>query len=109
MLINGGNQLKISAMKNVKTCKKLNRTLTKWVIDLHGKGYINDFSQINNQRLRCVQNCEDFSIEDLNINVIDEAFDQLTQTYKYIHTIETMDGDRGLLVVEALCTPQLVN
>lgn len=96
-------------MKNVKACKKLNRTLTKWVIDLHGKGYINDFLQLNNQRLRCLQNSEDFPISDLNINVIDQGFDQLTRTYKYIHTIETMDGDKGLLVNEALCIPQLVN
>ncbi|WP_162996334.1 hypothetical protein [Mucilaginibacter celer] len=96
-------------MKSLKTFKKMNRTLTKWVIDLHGKGYTDDFLQVNNQRLRCIQNSEDFPITDLNIKVIDQGFDQLTQTYKYIHTIETMDGGKGLLVVEDVCPSLLAN
>ncbi|PWK77154.1 hypothetical protein LX99_02964 [Mucilaginibacter oryzae] len=96
-------------MKSLKTCKKMNRTLTKWVIDLHGKGYTDDFLQLNSQRLRCLQNSEDFPITDLDIKVIHQGFDQLTKTYKYIHTIETMDGAKGLLVVEDVCPNYLPN
>ncbi|WP_146203132.1 hypothetical protein [Mucilaginibacter oryzae] len=87
----------------------MNRTLTKWVIDLHGKGYTDDFLQLNSQRLRCLQNSEDFPITDLDIKVIHQGFDQLTKTYKYIHTIETMDGAKGLLVVEDVCPNYLPN
>jgi hypothetical protein len=90
-------------MKAVKT-KKLNPTITSRVIDLHGKGYTDDFLPANDHTILCVQNSENFAVTDLYIKVIDQGFDQLTKSYKYIHTIETLNGDKGLLIADFICT-----
>jgi hypothetical protein len=90
-------------MKAIKG-KKLNHTITARVIDLHGKGYTDDFLPAKDQTLMCIQNSENFAMADLHIKVIDQGFDQLTNTYKYIHTIETVNGDKGLLIADFICT-----
>jgi hypothetical protein len=90
-------------MKALKS-KKLNHTITSRVIDLHGQGYTNDFLPIKDETFVCLQNSENFAIADLYIKVIDQGFDQLTKTYKYIHTIETETGAKGLLVADFICT-----
>jgi len=95
-------------MKNNK--KRLSNALTSRVIDLHDKGYTDDFLSIQDERFLCIQNSEDFSLADLNIKVIDEGFDQLSKTYKYIHTIETTNGSKGLLVTDFIfADPEAVN
>jgi hypothetical protein len=87
----------------MKTNKlKLNNALTNCVIDLHNQGYTDDFLSIKNERFLCLQNSEDFSLAELNIKVIDQGFDQFSQTYKYIHTIETVNGSKGLLVTDLI-------
>jgi hypothetical protein len=90
-------------MKTIKY-KKLNRTITSRVIDLHGKGYTDDFLPAKDQTFLHIQNSENFTMADLNIKVIDQGFDQLTNSYKYIHTIETVNGDKGLLIADFICT-----
>lgn len=89
-------------MKNNKP--KLNSTLTSRVIDLHDQGYTDDFLPVKDECFLCLQNSENFSLTDLNIQLIDEGFDQLSKTYKYIHTIETTNGNKGLLIGELLLT-----
>jgi len=90
-------------MKTIKS-KKLNRTITSRVIDLHGKGYTDDFLPTNEHTFLHIQNSENFTMADLSIKVIDQGFDQLTNSYKYIHTIETVNGDKGLLIADFICT-----
>jgi len=95
-------------MRNAKT---LNGTLTKWVINLHQQGYTDDFLTLHGKRLQCVQNGESFSMEELSIKVIDQGFDHLTKTYKYVHAIDTQNGGKGILIADAIfCTPtQYIN
>lgn len=90
-------------MKAIK-CKKLNHVITSRVIDLHDKGYTDDFLPAKDQTFLHIQNSEKFTMADLNIKVIDQGFDQLTKSYKYIHTIETVNGDKGLLMADFICT-----
>jgi hypothetical protein len=92
----------MNALKN--SGRKLNNALTQRVIDLHDKGYTNDFSPTADHKFQCIQDSEDFSVEDLDIKVIDQQFDHLTKTYKYIHTIETVNGGKGLLITDFICT-----
>lgn len=91
-------------MNALKNTRKLNNALTMRVIDLHDKGFTNDFLPMKDQHFLCLQDEVDFSADDLNITVVDQAFDQLTKTYKYIHTIETVNGSKGLLVCDMICT-----
>ncbi|GAA4314702.1 hypothetical protein GCM10023149_10920 [Mucilaginibacter gynuensis] len=83
---------------------KLNSILTRRVIDLHDKGYIHDFLPLRGQSFLCIQNKEKFGMDELNIIVIDQAYDQFTRTFKYIHTIETPDGSKGLLLADFIYT-----
>lgn len=92
----------MNAVKN--TSRKLNNALTQRVIDLHDQGYTNDFLPTPDHKFQCLQDSLDFSVEDLDIKIIDQQFDQLTNSYKYIHTIETINGHKGLLVTDFICT-----
>lgn len=83
--------------------RKLNKALTMRVIDLHDQGYTHDFLPMQNQHFLCLQDDVDFSAEDLNIKVVDQAFDHRTKTYKFIHIIETVNGSKGLLVSDVNC------
>ncbi|WP_184544691.1 hypothetical protein [Mucilaginibacter sp. FT3.2] len=87
-------------MKNNKP--KLNSALTSRVIDLHDQGYTDDFLSVKDECFLCLQNSENFSLADLNIQVIDQGFDQFSKTYKYIHTVETANGNKGLLIGELM-------
>ena len=91
----------MNALKN--TNRKLNNALTQRVIDLHDKGYTNDFLAKDGRKFFCLQDAEDFSVEDLDIKVIDQQFDHLTKSYKYIHTIEAINGSKGLLIADFIC------
>ncbi|AMR32412.1 hypothetical protein A0256_13750 [Mucilaginibacter sp. PAMC 26640] len=86
-----------------KNARKFNSALTMRVIDLHDQGYTDDFMPMKNRHFLCLQDSVDFAVEDLNIRVIAEAFDQQTKTTKYIHTIETINGSKGLLVSDVDC------
>ncbi|MBD1362500.1 hypothetical protein IDJ77_01640 [Mucilaginibacter sp. ZT4R22] len=91
-------------MKILKnSARKLNNALTMSVINLHDQGYIHDFLPMQNQHFLCLQDSVDFDISDLNIKVMAQGFDQLTKTHKYIHTIETINGSKGLLVSDVNC------
>lgn len=85
-----------------QTFKKLNHTLTNWVISLHQKGYTDDFLPINGEEVQCAQNGESFALKDLRVNLIDCGYDLLTRTYQYIHTIDTQVGYRGLLITNGI-------
>ncbi len=95
-------------MKNNK--KLLNNALTSMVMNLHDQGYTNDFLPVKDEQFFCIQDCESYSMADLNIRAIDQGFDQLTNSYKYIHTIETCNGSKGLLFADlALADAEGVN
>ena len=78
--------------------KKLNGALTNWVIKLHHKGYTDDFRLINRGSVQCIQSGENFDTINLHIKLVHCAYDILTRTYQYIHTIDTDEGYRGLLI-----------
>ena len=86
------------------TTRKLNNAITRQVIALHDKGYTNDFLPTADHKLLCIQDSVDFSVEDLDIQVIDQQYDQLTKSFKYIHTIEANNGSKGLLITDFICT-----
>jgi len=85
-----------------QSLKKKNESLTNWVIILHQTGYINDFFPFNNGEVQCVQNGENFPIKDLRVILIDCCYDLLTRSFRYIHTIDTEAGYRGLLITNRI-------
>lgn len=85
-----------------KNTRKLNYSLTRRVIELHRKGYDYDFLLLADQQLLCLQNNSNFKVADVSISVIDQGYDQLSRTFKYVHTIDTGNGERGVLIAEGI-------
>ncbi|NQX54041.1 hypothetical protein HQN86_10475 [Pedobacter panaciterrae] len=90
----------------------MNCLLARKVIDLHNIGYELDFVVERPGQLTCVQDNRIFSSESVVVILVDQAFDQLSRKFRYIHTVETLLGDRGLLLSECaqliLIYPQAV-
>jgi len=85
-----------------KNTRKLNFLLTRRVIELHGQGYDHDFLVSGGRHLICLQNNKNFNVEDVNIKVVDQGYDQLSHNFKYIHTIDTASGERGMLLTDEI-------
>jgi hypothetical protein len=91
-------------MKNqLARTKRLNGRITKRVIELHEKGYSMDFQSISKHYYLCLQDSFGFAIDDLVIVVIDQIFDRFSKTYKYIHTVESTTGCKGVLLSDNIC------
>jgi hypothetical protein len=81
----------------------LNSAITRRVIELQAQGYDHDFSLLDTQ-LICAQIGLNFPLAFVSIKVVDQAYDRLTHSFKYIHTIDTGNGQKGLMVTEAIVT-----
>lgn len=86
-----------------KTPRIINRAITRQVINLPKQGYVNDFCLCNNH-LQCLQNDVNFCVDDVNIKVIDQVYDQLSQGFKYIHIVDTCNGEKGVMVIDQIFT-----
>ena len=95
-------------MSTRNNARKLNNALTKRVINWHDKGYTDDFLAMQDQRFFCLQNSQHFHLADLSIELVDEGFDQLTKTRKYIHIVETSNGSKGLLLSDVNCCGEML-
>ena len=85
-----------------RNCFKLNCLLTRIIIQLHEKGYSEDFIMIDKEKYVCIQSNREFSICSLQIEIFNIAFDQFSGCYKYVHTIETHTGLKGVLIADTL-------
>jgi len=86
--------------------KKTNTRITKRIIGLLKKGFQLDFHFLEEQNFQCLQAEGNFLAEDLCITVIDQVFDRFSRTFKYIHSIETSNGYKRVLLSEQICTTQ---
>jgi hypothetical protein len=86
--------------------RKLNFSLTRKVIELQAKGYHYDYLVLCNQHLLCAQNNQAIPMGAVHIQVVDQCYDQLSRSFKYIHTVDTGNGEMGVMVTEAICTNQ---
>ncbi|WP_426670379.1 hypothetical protein ACPPVU_03860 [Mucilaginibacter sp. McL0603] len=86
----------------IKT-RKVNAGVTQKVIDLHHQGYVFDFYLSDHQKISCLQDNQCFSFDNVEIEVIDQVYDQFSRSFKYIHTIKTWCGAMGLLLTDTIC------
>jgi len=80
----------------------MNSQLSKKVIDLHNKGYELDFVVDEGGQLVCLQNNHEFESCSTLVTLVLQGLDHYSGRYKYIHTIETVCGDKGLLLSECV-------
>jgi hypothetical protein len=86
----------------MKNSVKLNCFLTRMIIKLHEMGYSEDFIRADEGKYVCVQCNGEFSASNLQIKVFNLAFDHFSGCYKYIHTIETHSGLKGVFIADSL-------
>ncbi len=86
-----------------RNLRKLNGSITKRVIELHANGYEYDFLMLGSHLL-CLQNNQRFPVGAVDIKVVDQGYDKLSRSFKYVHVIETCSGEKGLMIVEAIFT-----
>ncbi|MFC3559072.1 hypothetical protein [Pedobacter jamesrossensis] len=90
--------------------RRVKSRMTQKIIEMHNKGYEYDFQIIDGPRIVCLQDNVPFQHERVQICVIDQCFDSVSKQFKYIHTIETSCGRKGLLLDGRLFTsPQSNN
>jgi hypothetical protein len=83
--------------------RTINAPITRRVIELQAKGYDCDFYIIDSQ-LVCIQNNQVYPVWAVLVEVIDQVYDYFSRSYKYIHTVDTNQGDKGLIVIEGIIT-----
>jgi hypothetical protein len=73
-------------------------------MELHDTGFIFDFYVSEGSSFRCVQDNSIYPDTQLLIRVIDQCYDQYCRKFKYVHTIETFCGKKGLLLTSGIYT-----
>jgi len=81
---------------------RLNVSITKKVIELQERGYDCDFLLLANGNLLCMQTNRKYALNSVSIKMMEHGYDFFSQTYKNVHTIETGNGERGVLLTEQL-------
>ena len=92
------NNVGQSSRKNIR----LNHAIARRVIILHDLGYEFDFQIFTHQSVICLQDNNCTATKDLLVKLVDMGYDQLSHSFKYIHTVETTCGKKGLLLAEKI-------
>jgi len=89
-------------MNNLNRKLEINSSLTKKVIELHDRGYDCDFLLVDNKVFLCMQSNRSYPVKEVTVNAVKKAFDHLSNSFKHIHTIETSNGERGVLLTDQI-------
>jgi hypothetical protein len=76
----------------------MNYTLTKMIINLHERGFTQDFCLAENPTRLYSALDQNNSFPFFSVLIINQFYDQLSCRYIYIHAIETHCGCKGLLL-----------
>jgi hypothetical protein len=77
---------------------KMNHLLTRMIIELHEKGFTEDFLIAEERSSLCLSSGKSPVFPYFTILFITQGYDQLTRCYQYVHAIETHCGIKGLLL-----------
>ncbi|MBD1365413.1 hypothetical protein IDJ77_16485 [Mucilaginibacter sp. ZT4R22] len=86
--------------KQTKNGKIINCLLTRTIIKLHENGFSEDFTE-EEGIYTCIQCNMQFSSSYIQINICDLVFDDFSGRYKYIYTIESYSGLKGVLIADS--------
>jgi hypothetical protein len=81
-----------------------NAFLTKKIIALHEQGYDQDFKFADDNLLLCVQTDKYYDMAGVTFRLEDQQYDYLSHSFKYLHTIETGSGEKGILLMDGILT-----
>jgi hypothetical protein len=81
-----------------------NAFLTKKIIALHQLGYEQDFQFAGDDLLQCIQTDRYYDMAGVVLRLVDQQYDYLSHSFKYLHTIETGNGEKGILLTDEILT-----
>ena len=81
-----------------------NAFLTKKIIALHQQGYDQDFRFAGDNLLVCLQTNKYYDLASVTHRLEDQQYDHLSHSFKYLHTIETGSGEKGILLTDGILT-----
>jgi hypothetical protein len=88
--------------------KKVNASITKQVTDLHKRGFGFDFCLTPDNCLYCVQNNHIYKREQICVELVNQGYDKLIGSFRYIHKVETDCGEKGILMLRTIYFNPLV-
>ena len=80
----------------------MNNLLTTIIIELHEKGFTEDFFIAEERSSISLSWKESLVFSLFTILIITQGYDQLTGCYQYVHAIETHCGVKGLLLTNRI-------
>jgi len=80
----------------------VNKEFTKTLIRLHNQGYDLDFYMDSKGSLVCAQNGELFPCEYVGVELVNQVYDFIANIFKYVHTVDTVCGTKGIMVMECI-------
>ncbi|MBL4677320.1 MAG: hypothetical protein JKY70_14110 [Mucilaginibacter sp.] len=79
-----------------------NAALTKKLFKLHASGYDLDFEYAGGPLITCVQDGAQFVGDAVLVILADIVFDRDDHSYKYVHTIDTGCGRKGIMILSGI-------
>ena len=55
-----------------------------------------------NNYLMCLQDNNTFSYQSYSVLLVDQVYDYLSESYKYIYAIEVFTGEKGVLLTDGI-------
>jgi len=82
--------------------RKVNSVITKHIITLHDLGYVNDFHLAKCQMVKCLQDATTLPASIATIELMGLSYDSLARSFKYLHTVETPFGVKGIMLLNSI-------
>jgi len=94
---------------STKRHRMVNSSLAHRIIELHSNGYDLDFDSVSEWEIICLQDHRIFSLKEVSVKIIDQVFDEISRSYKYIHTVDTACNRKGLLIIESIVIADILS
>jgi hypothetical protein len=86
-------------MAAIAKLPKINDDLTRRVTELHSLGYDHDFVLFADSTLLCLQSNVLYLRQAALIRLVDQVYDCICRQFRYVYTVESETGEKGILVL----------
>jgi len=101
--------MRVNGKSNEGITRLVKPVLTYKLIELQQHGYEYDFILLRDYSVVCIQDKQHFGENDIKITTAENEFDALTGGFKFLFTVETLCGRKGVLLVESAYRKQVLH
>ena len=88
----------------IKTARNLNAKIARRVMEFHVKGFTNDFFEDGEHILVSFQSSYEIVHGQASVKLIDQYQHKPENDFRYLHSVETTEGEKGLLLSRRIRT-----